>query len=74
MVEKLTDPGRRVWPLVVLDLPAVIGGQRRGGETNRIREHVEVHGGHFPHLIDSATFNAMLHETIEEFWPKEEGR
>lgn len=50
MVEKLTDPGRRVWPLVVLDLPAVIGGQSRGGETNRRRERAEVHGGDFAHL------------------------
>lgn len=49
MVEKLTDPGRRVWPLVVLDLPAVMGRQPRGGETNRRREHAEVHGGHVPH-------------------------
>ncbi|MFC1475457.1 alpha/beta fold hydrolase [Candidatus Zixiibacteriota bacterium] len=27
--------------------------------------------GHFPHLVDPAGFNQLLHETIEEFWPRE---
>lgn len=25
--------------------------------------------GHFPHLVDPATFNRLLRKTIEEFWP-----
>jgi len=25
--------------------------------------------GHFPHLVDPVTFNRLLHQTIEEFWP-----
>jgi pimeloyl-ACP methyl ester carboxylesterase len=29
--------------------------------------------GHFPHMIDPATFNRILHKTIEEFWPKDVG-
>ncbi|HUU46064.1 MAG TPA: alpha/beta hydrolase [Acidobacteriota bacterium] len=26
--------------------------------------------GHFPHLIDPAGFNQLLHETVAEFWPE----
>jgi len=44
---------------------------------NRVAESFAVRlmpgSGHFPHLIDPATFNALLHQTIEEFWPKDEG-
>ena len=49
MVENVTESGRRVWPLIVLDLPAGLGRSPGRTETNRGREHAEVHGGHAPH-------------------------
>jgi pimeloyl-ACP methyl ester carboxylesterase len=30
--------------------------------------------GHFPQMVEPETFNQLLHETIEEFWPREVGR
>jgi len=43
---------------------------------NRVAESFAVKlmpgSGHFPHLIDPAAFDSLLHQTIEEFWPKEE--
>lgn len=41
---------------------------------NRVAESYAVElmpgAGHFPHLVDPVTFNRLLHQTIEEFWPK----